>query len=434
MTTHDDSTESADSRRYVVISADGHVGADLLDYKPYLESKWHEEFDAWAASFSDPWVALDSESDFTYGVASLSSEYSWNSPKRQTIVEENGLAAEVLFPNTAPPFFPTGVITAGVPQTRDDYEHRMAGLRAHNRWLAEFCSEMPERRVGVGQIFLNDVDDALEEIRAIKDMGLNGGVLLPSDSPSGLVQLYYPRYDPIWELCADLELPVTRHSSFPGDAASEENGDAGPIVGNLETLFFFYRGLGHLIFSGVFERYPALKFVLTEGGTLWVNNLLKELDGVAMDSKVVGSVPHFFGRTAVSKLKRLPSEYFATNCFIGASFASKEQVVRRDEVGVDRIMWGADLPHREGTHPYTTEALRAAFAGVPADDVAKMVCDNAAQVYGFDVAYLQTVADRIGPSVSEVATPLEREPEFPHESACSAFSHRGGRSHSRGNG
>jgi predicted TIM-barrel fold metal-dependent hydrolase len=418
--------------RYVVISADGHVGADVPDYKPYLESKWHEEFEGWAATFSDPWSALD-DSEFAIGVSSLKSEYSWNSAKRQQIVEENGLSAEVLFPNTAPPFFPSGVITAGVPQTRDEYEHRMAGLRAHNRWLADFCSELPGRRAGVGQIFLNDVDDALEEIKTIKELGLAGGVLLPGDSPTGLVQLYYPRFDPIWELCADLELPVTRHSSFPGDAASVENGGAGPIVGNAETLFFFYRGLGHLIFAGVFERFPKLKFVLTEGGSLWVKGVLAELDGIARDATVEGSVPNFFGRTSIPDLKRLPSEYFATNCFVGTSFASGEQITRRSEVGVDRIMWGADLPHREGTHPFTTEALRAAFAGVARSEVEDMVCSTAASVYGFDVAALQPVADRIGPLVSEVAEPLDREPEFPNETACPAFTHRGGRTYSSGN-
>ena len=43
-------------QRQVLISTDGHAGADLLDYKPYLESKWHDDFDAWAAGFHDAWV------------------------------------------------------------------------------------------------------------------------------------------------------------------------------------------------------------------------------------------------------------------------------------------------------------------------------------------------------------------------------------------
>ena len=36
--------------RYLIISADGHAGADLLGYRPYLASRWHEEFDAWASN------------------------------------------------------------------------------------------------------------------------------------------------------------------------------------------------------------------------------------------------------------------------------------------------------------------------------------------------------------------------------------------------
>jgi len=38
--------------RYVVISADTHAGADLYDYKPYLPSRLHDEFDAWAATYN----------------------------------------------------------------------------------------------------------------------------------------------------------------------------------------------------------------------------------------------------------------------------------------------------------------------------------------------------------------------------------------------
>ena len=44
---------------YIVISSDSHCGADLLDYKPYLEKKWHDEFDAWATSYTNPWEFMD---------------------------------------------------------------------------------------------------------------------------------------------------------------------------------------------------------------------------------------------------------------------------------------------------------------------------------------------------------------------------------------
>ena len=65
------------------------------------------------------------------------------------------------------------------PPSARDFERRLAGIRAHNRWLAEWCAVAPERRAGVGQVFLNDVDEAVQDVRFIKESGLRGGVLLP---------------------------------------------------------------------------------------------------------------------------------------------------------------------------------------------------------------------------------------------------------------
>ena len=47
-----------DQSRYIVISADGHAGADLHDYKPYLESSLHDEFDRWAEGYVNPFSDL----------------------------------------------------------------------------------------------------------------------------------------------------------------------------------------------------------------------------------------------------------------------------------------------------------------------------------------------------------------------------------------
>ena len=60
------------SDRYAVISADGHAGAPLHAYKDYLEKKWHDEFDEWAAAFADPWADLEESTELKPGVASAS--------------------------------------------------------------------------------------------------------------------------------------------------------------------------------------------------------------------------------------------------------------------------------------------------------------------------------------------------------------------------
>ncbi len=106
-----------------------------------------------------------------------------------------------------------------------------------------------------------------------------------------------------------------------------------------------------------------------------------------------------------------PSWYWEHNCYVGASFLRPSEVPLRHEIGVDRIMWGQDYPHIEGTYPYTTEALRNTFAGIDAVEVAPMVGLTAADVYGFDLEVLGPVAARVGPRVTEVAVPLEHAPE-----------------------
>jgi hypothetical protein len=106
----------------------------------------------------------------------------------------------------------------------------------------------------------------------------------------------------------------------------------------------------------------------------------------------------------------LPRDYWARQCYVGASFQRPVEALERHRIGVDRIMWGADYPHYEGTPPYTLEALRHTYAGVPADEVAAMLGGNAAGVYGFDLEALAPLAARIGPTVAEVDTPLDAVP------------------------
>ena len=62
---------------------------------------------------------------------------------------------------------------------------------------------------------------------------------------------------------------------------------------------------------------------------------------------------HIFGAPTVAKLSLSPSEYFARQCHIGASFLPATECAMRHQVGVDRIMWGTDYPHVEGgRRPY----------------------------------------------------------------------------------
>ena len=93
----------------------------------------------------------------------------------------------------------------------------------------------------------------------------------------------------------------------------------------------------------------------------------------------------------------------------------------RYEIGLDKLMWGSDYPHREASYPYTKEHLRLTFEGVPADEIEQMVTLNAAALYGFDLDVLAPAAAKFGPRVRDTDNPLQPG-ELPIEAfKCPAF-------------
>jgi predicted TIM-barrel fold metal-dependent hydrolase len=400
-----------DARPYVLISSDGHAGADLRDYRPYLEQAFHAEFDTWVADFNEPWGEYDKElvdTDDEYiriGQASFLSPYNWDNDKRLEHLDDQGIAGEVVLPNTVPPFYPAAVISAWAPRNAEEYRLRQAGVKAHNRWLVDFCSLAPGRRAGLAQVFLNDVDEAVEEVHWAHAHGLKG-VLIPSDHMCQLVNLFEPRLDPFWAVCEELGMPVHRHAIAVGPPESEEAGFAAAALGGHETYLFFQRGLGQLIFGGVFERFPELQFVFTETNCGWVERELFQLGvELQMGSTKGGSAYPTHHRVAES-LSLTPAEYFQRNVHLGTSLMISHDVEARHSLGADRLMWGADYPHHEGLFPHTRLGLRALFGEVAEHEVRKMTSENAAGLYGFDLDELQLLADKIGPTVEEIARPI----------------------------
>jgi predicted TIM-barrel fold metal-dependent hydrolase len=390
-------TEDTATDRYTIISSDCHAGGNHQQYREYLDPAYVERFDEWRGRYKNPFRDLQDDGR----------SRNWDDDRRIREMADDGVVGEVVFPNTVPPFFPTGVVIAPAPQTAEDYELRLAGIRAHNRWLADFCGAHPTRRAGLGQILLNDVDDALQDVRLMKEQGLSG-VLLPGVAPNtGIDPLFSPIYDPLWALCQELELPVTHHGGGSGVPDFGRH-PASMTVYILEVGFYANRALWHLIMSGVFDRFPDLVFVLTEQGSAWVPDTLDRLDGIH-ESMVKGKFGGELGPASMM-LPRRPSEYFADNCFVGASFPAPSDAAVFERIGLDKVMWGSDYPHREGTYPYSVESLRLAFSDWDEHDLRRILSENAARVYGFDLDALAPVAAECGPTVGQVATPLDERP------------------------
>ena len=411
------------SEHHIVISADTHCGADLRDYRPYLESKYHQDFDEWADGVERAQDAAAAaykgrKSPRNVGVDGdheTDGDRNWSMARRLREQQADGVVAAVMFPNTLPPFAPPASTALEAPAYADNFEHRWAGLRAHNRWLLDLVSEAPERCAGIAQIFLGDVEGSVAEIEWAAENGLRGGILLPGAPPdSPFEPLYSATYEPIWAAVEANDMPLNHHA-----------GGATPSFGNhfpaslavflIEVRWWSQRALWHLMFSGVFERHPGLKFVNTETGTAWIPDVLKDLDSFyhRMKYSTYGSEA-IFGGPAVSAMSLKPSEYWQRQCYIGASFLRPIEAHLPAEIGIDRIMWGSDYPHTEGSHPFTRHHLRLTFGGMPLGDATKLLTTNAAKLYKFDLDALRPLAEQHCLTKDEVAAGIDYS-EVPEE-------------------
>jgi predicted TIM-barrel fold metal-dependent hydrolase len=393
---------------YLLITADTHAGGSHAQYREYLDPKWREPFDDWRGGYKNP-------SQEHYGAKKLRN---WDLALRTKDQNSQGVVGEVVFPNTVPPFYKKSIVTARPPKP-EDFERALAGIRAHNRWLRDFCAEDPVRRAGIGLILPNDIDEAIKDVEFIAKAGLRGGVLLPLIPPDcpWLKPLYDPSWDRLYAAIQDHDLVMNQHS---GQGAPDYG--EGPVAEALwitEVTFYCQTGFRHLLMSGAFEKFPRLKYILTESGCAWVGPMLKQLDRIHMGF-MSGSIGEMTYKDMKWVLKKTPSEYAAAHCWYGASFPSKADLAGIDEVGEDRVLWGNDYPHYEGTFPYNLESLRLTFADIPDGRRRKLLGENAARLYRFDLEKLRPLAAKFGPTPEQVNEPLPRE-KIPRDSACYLF-------------
>src|SRR5690606_6087486 len=149
----------------------------------------------------------------------------------------------------------------------------------------------------------------------------------------------------LWAACQDLGVVVNNHSG----SGSPDYGDhlAAGAVWIAEQTFFSRRTLTHLLLGGVFERFPGLKFVITEQGSSWIPLTLAQRDAIhaQMQKGRIGELKY----EPDEILPMAPSEYFRRNVWVAASFPSRGEAQTRHEIGIDHYLWGSDYPHYEAS-------------------------------------------------------------------------------------
>jgi predicted TIM-barrel fold metal-dependent hydrolase len=403
-----------------VISSDGHATAQMDDYRPYLDAEYRDQFDEFL-------VEWNKNGSHTFELPALQRrldpaeaqkwaeemvepgrlEGNWNPSRRVQEMAREGMAGEVLFPDFGLPFeLMTGSLASSLNYIPEYNAGRTRAARnAFNRWIADFVSYAPERWVAMAIVSWDDVELAVADIRAARASGLTG-LVLPTFAPEK--PLYHPDFEPIWNVLGELDMVVNSHaiisstSNQPVYSASVPHPGLTTRVSSPEAVFFGRNILNHLIWGGVMERHPEIRFVFTEQGTGWVIGHLESLDYSYQGS---------YARTDVrAVIRHKPSEYFARQCYMGSSLFSRCEVALRHQVGIEHMMLGMDYPHHEGTVIGGTQNYLKATLGaerVPVDEARLLLAENAGRVYGFDLQALAPIADELDVTPESVLTPPE---------------------------
>jgi len=270
---------------------------------------------------------------------------------------QDGFDRQVLIPNNAPFYYDVdGQMGASVS-------------RSFNRAIARPLKRYPDRFIGVATAPLQDVRLGIAEAEyAIKELGLHAVIIYQNVNGKDLDgEFLWPFYERI----EALGVPLLVHGV-----------DSGPLLGvdrfarfNLDVCLGFpfevFTAISALVFSGVLDRFPNLKFGFFEVGVGWIPWLMDRLE-MAYDARPA----------ARERATRRPKECFNNFYFsLGADDSTLPDVVKR--IGSSRLMIGSDYPHPDGTFPNTVTMLETR-EGLAKQDIENLLGGTAANFFGLD--------------------------------------------------
>ena len=246
-------------------------------------------------------------------------------------------------------------------------------FKTYNDWIAEYCRPFPRRLRGIAMLNMDDVQEGITEMERCAKMGLLGAMITcyPPEDKS----FNSPEYEPLWAAAQDLRMPLSLHIGTNRLGPGQEFVDLEHVM----PAFFcnadhwVRMSLAHMIYAGVFERYPKLQVGSIESELSWIPHFLDRLD-YTYTQRVPLPIWHRF------KEDMLPSDYFHRNVFL--SFQEDALGIRdRHIIGVDNLLWGSDYPHFESTFPRSQEILGEILVECTEEERAKISGGNAARVY-----------------------------------------------------
>jgi predicted TIM-barrel fold metal-dependent hydrolase len=270
-------------------------------------------------------------------------EAAYDPVARVELMDEMGIWAQIIFPNVV------GLGGQNIAGAVEDLALRLLCVEIFNDANAEMQADSNNRLLPMAILPAWDVDTCVREANRAKSLGLRGVNITSDPQDQGAPDLANRAWDPLWEACSALELPVHFHigaslttmTYFDTYPWPSHDDDTKLAIGG--TLLFIgnARVVVNIICSGMLDRFPELKVVSVESGAGWIPFILE-----ALDYEMAENAPKL-----KAALSLPPSEFFKRQMYATTWFERTDLASLVASVGEDNIMFETDFPHPTCLYP-----------------------------------------------------------------------------------
>lgn len=308
---------------------------------------------------------------------------------RLAVMRDEGIVGECVFPTIG---LYVWMLT--------DPEGGKLSCRVYNEWIADQLQRHSARFRCAGLVPTWRIEDAIAEIGFIAEAGL-GAIMIPAVAEP---TYNHPAWEPVWSAVAETGLPVVIHQGTGHDMIWYR-GPGATVANLLSTQSVGPRTATMLATSGVLERHPDLHVVFVEYNAGWIawtmntidyyNTAFAPLTTATSGSALLAGSDRPARPIIHPELSEPPSFYIRRQ--VHATFQDDAVALHNLPLtGSDCVMWGSDYPHHEGTYPHSRATVDRLSATLDQNTTNAVFRDNAARVFGFDIAPAGPARDRAG--------------------------------------
>jgi predicted TIM-barrel fold metal-dependent hydrolase len=373
-----------------LIDADAHVNPPPIFWRDYLPAKLVDQaprIEEGAPGETHDWLVFEGRRTPLNVMTSVVGQGRKFRPTgRQSELRLGTWAPEARLADMAQDGVDHAVLFGGGPLGAADNELYLASFEAYNHWLADFCSYAPDKLTGVAYLPMQEVEHSIRMLEDAADRGLKGvnipafpqsgkgssgggyaaQLLALTGDPNGSRQYDSEEFDPFWKACVDRNMAVTIHLG----ARAASPGIARFLPNLVMSKVSMAEPIAIMIFGGVFDRHPELRFGSIESGAGWMAWMATYMDDIYNNQR------HWLQL----ELKHKPSHYMDQNVY--ASFIRDPLAVQNRHLpGGRNSMWSTDYPHSETTWPDSQASLVRHFGDLSEEERRPIVCDNARRFF-----------------------------------------------------